>query len=115
MNYDMKSPCDHCPFRIDIPPYLTTDRIYEIADSLVRGEFPCHKTTVADEETDEGDMWETPNSQHCAGALRLMEAAECPSQMMRIAGRLGIYDPRKIDKTVPVYESWDEMAEAQER
>jgi hypothetical protein len=60
-------------------------------------------------------MSETPNSQHCAGALILMEHADSPSQMMRICERLGMYDRTKVNMDAPVFHSFDEMAEAQGR
>lgn len=114
MHYDMKSPCSNCPFRSDIRPFLTSGRVREIARALIRGEFPCHKTTVSDDD-DEGGMSATENSRHCVGALLLLESAGCPSQMLRIVGRLGMYDPRLLDRSVPVYSDWDEMADAQDR
>lgn len=74
--------------------------------SLVRGEFPCHKTTVYDPE---GDLREVEKSQHCAGALILMERTNTPSQMMRISERVGMYDRRKLDMKAPVYKTWAAM------
>ncbi len=119
MNYDLTKPCSQCPFRNDIDPYLTYDRVLELEESLVRGDFPCHKTTVPvepeSEELNEDfcDMAATDDSQHCAGALILLEKLKLPSQMMRIAGRLGLYDHRKLDLTSPVFDSWEDMADCQ--
>lgn len=59
-------------------------------------------------------MVSTDDSRHCAGALILLEKIERPSQMMRIAERLGIYDRFKRDMDAPVYESFERMIEAQE-
>lgn len=50
---------------------------------------------------------------HCAGFLILLEK-EGPNQMMRIAGRLGIYDASILDIDSPVYESVSECVEAHE-
>jgi hypothetical protein len=108
--YGMKTPCAHCPFRKDIAPYLTSARVREIEDSLVRSEFPCHKTT---EHNDDGQYVSTRDEIHCAGALILMEKEGRSSQMMRIAERLGMYDPTKLDMEAPVYDTFDEMADAQ--
>lgn len=109
--YGLTSPCANCPFRTDIRPYLTPGRVREIQRSLERSEFPCHKTVT--HENDEGEPVRTGKEVHCAGALILMEHEGTSSQMTRIAYRLGMYDPTKLDMTAPVYESFDAMFEAQ--
>lgn len=113
--YSMTTPCAHCPFRSDIPAFLTPARIREIERSLVRSEFPCHKTTSHDDE-DSCESTYTPKGTeiHCAGALILMEKLGRSSQMMRIAERLRMYDPSKLDMDAPVFDSFDDMYEAQE-
>lgn len=112
MNYEMTNPCANCPFRKDIPPFLNYGRVIEIGKSLIRGEFPCHKTTVMGEGED-ADLEATKDSQHCAGALILMEKTGQSSQMMRIVERLGMYDHSKLNMDAPVFDSWQEMADAQ--
>jgi hypothetical protein len=107
--YRLTSPCAHCPFRSDIPPFLTRERVREIEHALERSEFPCHETT---EHDDDGEYMSTREEAHCAGALILKEKLGESSQMMRIAERLGMYDPRKLKMDAPVYESFDEMAAA---
>jgi hypothetical protein len=32
--YSLTTPCPKCPFRTDVPPYLTCARVVEIARSL---------------------------------------------------------------------------------
>lgn len=116
MNYDLKSPCPKCPFRSNIPGYLSRRRVAEIARGLVRGDFPCHQTTAdAEDETGINTRVATAESQHCAGALILLEKLEEPSQMMRICERLRMYDASKLHMDAPVYDSWEEMIEAQPR
>lgn len=68
----MKKPCQHCPFRRDVKPFLRTARAEEIAYAATNpyNSFPCHKTTEADE--DGSEMLETENSKQCAGFLTLM-------------------------------------------
>jgi hypothetical protein len=107
--YSMTTPCANCPFRSDVTPYIREDRVREIKDGLVRGEFPCHKTTV---NAGDGERVSTDDSIHCAGALILMIKEDRSSQMMRISHRLGMFDPEKLDMGAPVYDSFDEMAEA---
>lgn len=58
------------------------------------GTFPCHKTTVFDDNT--GDLESTKTSLHCAGALIFAEKQGRCTQMMRIAERLGCYDAQKL-------------------
>lgn len=108
--YRLIRPCAHCPFRNDIPGYLREARVYEIEDGLVRGSFPCHETTAP--EGDDGERPETGDEGHCAGALILLEKLERPSQLMRIAERIGLYDRRKLDMDAPVYDTFEEMADA---
>lgn len=119
MDFDLKKPCPHCPFRNDIKPYLSRDRVEELQSALESGRtFTCHKTTVAG---DEDEMVDGPNAQHCAGALILMEKDTdgdpgCMAiQLARIAGRFGLFDPKKLDMDSPVFDSWNDMIEAQER
>lgn len=105
MNFDLVQPCDNCPFRNDIRPYISAGRIEEIRDALDRTTFSCHKTVLYDDqETRDGDK-----TQHCAGALILMEKENHQGQMMRIAERLGLYDHRKLKMDSPVYDSFEDM------
>jgi hypothetical protein len=77
---------------------------------MASGEFCCHKTTEADDET--GSYAPKPDSQHCAGALIFLEAQDRPHQMMRICERLGMYDRKKLDMTAPVFGSLAEVRRA---
>jgi hypothetical protein len=69
----MKEPCAHCPFRKDVIPFLHPDRAHGLAMMAVytSQSFSCHKTTVADEDSDEGEMLVTNKSRECAGMLTL--------------------------------------------
>lgn len=111
MLYTLKEPCPECPFRDDIKPYLNADRAEEICNA---DSFACHKTTQSDSEDEEGEMLVTDKSQMCAGYLILREKMGQPSQMMRIAERIGLYDRRKLKMDSPVFEDADEMVFAQE-
>jgi hypothetical protein len=116
MDYDMTTPCEHCPFRNDKPGFITPARAREIAHAIIQEQrtFTCHKTTVPVEDDDGGsDMVDGPNAQHCGGALIFLESIERPNQMMRIAERLGLYDRRKLDMTAPVVRSAAEFVRLQ--
>lgn len=102
MNYTKRTPCDLCPFRNDSGRLIVHPSRLR---GFVKGEFCCHKTGSSAED---GDICPTKNSQHCAGALIFLEKIGEPHQMMRIVGRLGLYDPEKLDMAAPVFDSWKE-------
>jgi hypothetical protein len=108
MNTDLVRPCAHCPFRKDIPAYLTAERAEEICHSLLEEDksFSCHETN---QFNDDGETVETSESQHCAGAMILLEKLERPNQWMRIMERLRLYDHTKLDMKAPVFDSVEEM------
>lgn len=114
MRFELKRPCKGCPFRTDCGGYLTKARAREIAKAIeCEGRtFACHKTTVAC-AVDDGfeDMEATKDSQHCAGALIMLEASgkAIGNQMLRIAERLGIYDHKGLDMNAPVVRSSSEF------
>jgi hypothetical protein len=107
MKYDLEKPCNLCPFRND-------DKRLHVATETLRGmasgEFCCHKTGESNDETD--SIEPTPNSQHCAGALIMLEKMGAPHQMMRICERLGMYDRTKLDMSAPVFGSFSEVERA---
>lgn len=118
MNFDMTRPCAQCPFRHDMPGYLTEARVREITDALLHRDqcFPCHKTTVSvDGEDGFATREATDASQHCAGATIFLELQERPNQLMRIFERFGGYDRRKLDMNAPVFDNADWMAEHHRR
>jgi hypothetical protein len=115
MNFDMKKPCHNCPFLKVGGIRLRKVRARDIAKNSLSDQgktFTCHLTTVQS-EVDDLDMVDGPNAAHCAGALIFSEKQGKVTQMMRIAERLGIYDPKPImaDKEVvgSVFDSLKEM------
>ncbi len=112
MKYNLTKPCAKCPFRNDIPAFITADRVRDIDRQLERNQFPCHETMDYENADGDTDAEETDRTAHCAGALILLEKIERPSQMMRIMERIGGYDARKLDMSAPVYEDFDEMESA---
>ena len=51
-----------------------------IAASNPYSDFPCHKTTESDDDSEEGDMYRTEKSKECAGflTLRAQEGLDIP-------------------------------------
>ncbi len=110
MHFGLKRPCANCPFRTDIRPFLTPARAAEICNAMLADEsFWCHKTIDYDGESDGAT---TKKTQHCAGALILLERLDRPNQLMRIAERLGVYDRTQLDMAAPVFESPDAFVHA---
>lgn len=88
----------------------------EIAQEIAGGAmFPCHETTVLDSDD---ELVASPTSQHCAGALIMMENQEQVNQAIRMAERIGLYDRTKLDVSVLVagslFEFIDHHREGQE-
>lgn len=107
MKFDLIAPCGNCPFRTDVEFHLRTDRVEEILDAVLEQgrTFSCHKTTR------EGGQSDQNKEQHCAGSLILAESQDRPSQMMRIAERLGMYDRSKLRMRSPVFPDPETMIE----
>lgn len=89
MNYDMREPCEECPFRRNSG--FTFAKLLQFA----RGEFACHKACKVDEATG-NYVARNSKTPHCAGALIFNEKRDAPHQMMRISERLGMYDRTKL-------------------
>jgi hypothetical protein len=68
------TPCDNCPWRAEFhgdDDYLRPGRRAGILLSLQQGGFfPCHKTTVPDDN--DSDMVPTADSVECAGSVLMM-------------------------------------------
>ena len=108
MKFDLKTPCENCPFRHDVKPYITTNRAIEIGEAILNGQtFTCHKHTHS-------LGYEGKDEQHCAGATIILEKEEMPNQMMRWMERIGMYDMRKVNMEAPVYDSVVDFMEAVE-
>ena len=104
--FALTSPCDNCPFRTDVRPYLRRARIEMLERDLERGTFNCHKTVKS--------LGAKGSEAACAGSLILQEKLGRRPNIMRIAERLGLYDHTKLNMDAPVYESFEAMSDAQE-
>ena len=116
MRYDLVRPCASCPFRREgiegaekQPVRLGTQRVREVAGTAgwQGAEFQCHETWYNAPELDQGDEEDDQafarrcssykGAQHCAGALIFGLKNGGPHQMGRITGRLGMWDPDKLE------------------
>lgn len=112
MKFGLRRPCPHCPFRTDVRPFLHPARAREIVDFITDGDgyFSCHEHNEFDD--DDGEACEGERSQHCAGALIMLEHMGQPNQMMRIAERLRSYDRTRLHMDSPVYQDGEAMVAA---
>ncbi len=112
MKYTLKRPCSDCPFLRKGGIKLSPGRIEEIAGMMLDsqgGTFPCHKTTVFDDDTEEQVV--PAIAQHCAGALIFADKNDTHTQMMRIVGRLGLFNPDELEGIGDVWDNTDEWLE----
>lgn len=104
MNFNLKTPCDNCPFRKDRFFYLEPKRALGIAKGLTEDKtFSCHKTT-------EGKAKE---ESQCAGALIIHEKqyGNMSNLLFRLAKQFDFYEPSRLDLNAPVYETFDEYVD----
>lgn len=99
--YDLMQPCSNCPFLKKGGIRLTQGRIRELCDNMLSPdgvEFYCHKTTGdCEDEGEDGERYmPKKGTKHCAGALIFAERNKNATQMMRIAERLRLYEPKKL-------------------
>lgn len=111
MRFDLRQPCDKCPFRSDRAPYLQKKRVEGILNDLLclNKTFPCHQTTSAGL----GRRVLARNYQHCAGALIMVERAGKPNWRIRLADALGLYKPALLKMKSQIF-SPKKMIEAQD-
>jgi hypothetical protein len=103
-------PCANCPFRSDRPAFLTRGRAEAIMDDLRHDQhFNCHKTL----DYSDGEGAHTDKTAICAGFAIIAEGLKHPTQMMRIAERIGIYDHRKLNMKAPVHKTPKAFIKAQ--
>ncbi len=76
--------------------------------------FPCHKTTVSSEDEDgHSHRVSTEQSQHCVGGVIFALKHDNLNQIVRIAAGLGLLDLDKLQDKDQVFDSLEEMLDAQ--
>lgn len=95
-------PCQHCPYRRDVKPFLTPERGEELAYLAENpyNSFTCHKTLENDEET--GKNYSGVQSKVCAGFLSLQH---------NVNGHTS-YDEEGFKPSPDVYDDTWDMVEA---
>jgi hypothetical protein len=106
-------PCPECPFtRGPKAVRLTRGRVRELTANMLRrdgGTFSCHKTVEYDED---GESVRRDNELHCTGAIIFADKHGAATQMMRIAGRIGMLDLDALQGRDDVFDSTREMLAA---
>jgi len=106
----MEKPCQHCPFKTNVKPFLHPDRAADIAYAAQNpySDFPCHKTLgYVENEEGEEDTARTEESKECAGFLTM----RCKE-----LGEEAVHEIKEGFKPAyeDVYEDAGEMADAYE-
>ncbi len=114
MKWDLKRPCENCPFLKKGGIRLRRDRIRELVSGALDPQgatFACHKMVEWDE--DGYTEINAKKQKHCAGALIFAEKHDTANQGTRIAERLGLYDARILmdnkEAVASVFDSLPQM------
>jgi hypothetical protein len=117
MKFDLKRPCQDCPFRSDRHFGLLPDRVRQILGDERKGRqwwpassFPCHKTI---DYRDDDSTHVPQTAQQCAGVMIILTREGRPNDAMQIGERFKRCDPKGLDMTAPVYESTRAAIEGQ--
>jgi hypothetical protein len=83
MQFKIQRPCEHCPFRKDVRPFLTAERAAELRDTLRDDQrwFACHETTGVKG----GKRVRAADQSHCAGAMFVLLNEGNQNVAMRLA------------------------------
>lgn len=104
--FDLKRPCNNCPFRTDKAALFALHpvRLEEIRTAV---SFTCHKTV----DYSGDDPTPSAKAQQCAGLMAVLHAEGQHNTIMQVAGRLAGYDPGTID-TTHTFKRWADVLEA---
>jgi hypothetical protein len=102
MNFNLTSPCQECPFRVDTFKGWLGPGAARIAADITEKDltFACHKTVA--------ELGSTAKEEsQCAGALLMLQQAGQlnGNWRFRMAQQLQLLDVSKLKDTVPVFRS----------
>lgn len=117
MDFTLRKPCKHCPFRSDREQnhgWLGKERATEISESLHEYAFPCHKTTNRSEDDEFDEVSTTPKyaEQLCYGAAVLMkkEGIFENNRLIKLAKSFNMIAPDKsYEENLPIFDSIEEF------
>jgi hypothetical protein len=106
VRFDLTRPCGDCPFRRMGGIRIRAGRIREIAGLMLEegagGSFTCHNTRER----------RKVDRQHCAGALIFALKNGVETQVMQLAHRLGLYDPKALRGRKAIFDTVEEFLSA---
>jgi hypothetical protein len=105
------APCSNCPFLREGGVRLRPERAADIAGQFLDDygkTFACHKTTGASG----GKRVLKKNQSHCAGALIFCHKNGHRTQLHQVLQRMGFYDPTLLRGHDRVFDTIEEMLEA---
>lgn len=112
MDFKLRRPCPHCPFRRDIEPFLSAERAEEIADALEHHTFACHETVHKAQPRDARGRFLPTETSHCAGVLIIMQRENRFGDLQQIAARLGLLELATLDMKAPTFNTLEEFVAA---
>jgi len=122
VHYDLKKPCENCPFRTDSTAirFSCIERAAEIEESAYRNGFPCHLSAVYRDETFEGSgdegYVEGEKTQHCAGYM-IMQINQGEHAWPGVDNDEDVVEAfaEKMDRNAPIFDSTDDWLQANTR
>lgn len=117
IRFDLKTPCNLCPFRNDSGNLLVhpdrLDAFHAGGELGPGGQFQCHKTThlTVKQPRDKAGRFSRRTSQACAGSMIFAANIGEVTSAMQIAERLGWCGFRvsSLDMDAPVFKSREEV------
>jgi hypothetical protein len=113
MQFKIKRPCEHCPFRKDRAPFLNTERAADLRDELRDDTrwFACHETTGVKS----GRRIKPENQSQCAGSMMVLHREGRPNVAMRLALLFNLITIEDLSAPAPVFKNLDEFAKHHRR
>lgn len=105
MKFEIKRPCENCPFRRDVHPFLR--RAKQIAKQMQDDHnwFACHKTTGMES----GKRTKARDQSHCAGLMGVLWRMGRPNIAMRLALLFKMITVKQLEAPQPVFDSLEEF------
>jgi hypothetical protein len=106
MQFKIKRPCESCPFRKDVSPFL--HRAPQIVTQLEDDYFwfACHETTGMKS----GKRVKPEKQSHCAGAMMVLWKSGTANIAMRLALLYKLITREQLEQDVAVFDSLEEFA-----
>jgi len=108
--FDLKRPCNNCPFRKGEGERFLLPRLR--LREIRRGDaFQCHKTVDYD-HFDVPEKRAGNRPQQCAGLMAVLMREGEPNTIMQIAERMAGVDFSDLDPQREAYDSWADVLKA---